>query len=301
MTQPPPTDARAQELVFTLYGDYLLGRGRPVWTGSLITLLGRLGVRPMAVRTALSRMVRRGWLTVERRSTRSYHGLTRRGLRLLEEGRRRIYHPPRAEPWDGTWYLVTYSIPEARRRVRDQLRVRLQWLGCGPLAGSVWITPHDVRNEVAEVAEALRISRHVEVFRASHLGYSDAPQLVSRCWDLEAVNARYASFIARWSSHSERCRSCKRTGGAVAVPHDCADAAECFRRRFLLVHEYRSFPLQDPFLPQALLPQGWRGEEAGRLFEAYHDVLTVPAERYVAAVVGAGDGARAGRALAVNQ
>ena len=289
MTHPSMASLHAQDVVFTLYGDYLLSRERPVWTGSLITLLGRLKLSPMAVRTALSRMARRGWLTVERRGTRSYHGLTAKGRQLLAEGRQRIYHPPRAERWDGSWHLVAFSIPETRRRVRDQLRVRLLWLGCAPLSNGLWITPHDVRREIEDIAARLRVSRHLELFHGRHLGFASDEDLVARCWDLRAVNSRYAAFIARWGGDFQGCRDCLMTGGRREVPHVCADPAECFRRRFLLVHEYRRFPLEDPYLPGALLPAGWRGEEAAQLFERYHDVLEGPAERYVKMVVEAGD------------
>ena len=60
-------------------------------------------------------MTARGWLVATRRGGRGYYGLTPRGRRLLEEGRQRIYHPPRHVTWDGAWYLVAYSIPETRR------------------------------------------------------------------------------------------------------------------------------------------------------------------------------------------
>ncbi len=170
-THLPPAGTRSQDLVFTLFGDYLLERDDPVWVGSLITLLGDLGLSPTAVRTVLSRMARKRWLFASRRGTRSFYGLTTRGRRLLEAGRQRIYHPPRDEPWDGSWYLITYSIPEERRRRRDSLRLTLLWLGCGLLSNGLWITPHDVRAEVDKVAGSLRVRRHLEVFRAEHSGF----------------------------------------------------------------------------------------------------------------------------------
>ena len=86
---------RSQDLVFTLFGDYLLARDRPVWVGALIPLLGRLGMSAPATRTALSRMTARGWLVATRRGGRGFYGLSPRGRRLLEEGRQLIYHPPR--------------------------------------------------------------------------------------------------------------------------------------------------------------------------------------------------------------
>lgn len=268
---------RSQDLVFTLYGDYLLERRGPVWVGSLIALLGRLGVSPAAVRTVLSRMARKGWLTAERRGSRSYYGLTGRGRKLLEEGRQRIYHPPRDERWDDSWHLITYSVPEDRRRLRDRLRVRLLWLGCAPLTNGLWISPHDVRARVEEVATALGISGHVEVFRARHLGFSDVHRLVAECWDLSALSARYAAFIARYGPRYERDRRQLDANGRLS-------AAGCFVRRFRLVHEYRRFPLVDPYLPRPLLPEDWHGDRAAELFEAYHDLLAGPAESFLDSV-----------------
>jgi phenylacetic acid degradation operon negative regulatory protein len=290
------TSLRSQDLVFTLYGDYLLGRRGPVWVGSLITLLGQLGLSANGVRTVLSRMTRKGWLTAERRGSRSYYGLTKRGRRLLEAGRERIYHPPRHEPWSGAWYLVSYSIPESDRRRRDQLRVKLLWLGCGPLTNGLWLTPHDVRKEVEEIADALKVRKRVEVFRAEHLGYSSTDQLVGQCWDVPAINRRYAAFLERWHpalNHCAQCRlaSTRGTGGEMFRP--CTSPEGCFVRRFQLVHEYRAFPLEDPFLPSPLLPRDWKGDEAAALFDTYHAVLADPAERYVKDICDAGEAADA--------
>ncbi|MFI5280609.1 MAG: PaaX family transcriptional regulator C-terminal domain-containing protein [Gemmatimonadales bacterium] len=279
MTQQTLPALRSQDLVFTLYGDYLLDKEGPVWTGSLITLLGDLSLSPMAVRTVLSRMVRKGWLTAQRRGNRSFHGLTRQGARLLQAGQERIHHPPKGDVWDGSWHVVSYTIPEQRRQLRDKLRVRLKWLGCGALSNGLMITPHDIRREVQEIAESLRITKYVEVFRAAHVGFSSLDRMVSQCWDLAAIDRRYASFIARWSI--SKCRTCGLSVKGQPIHAPCIDHAACFRRRFLLVHEYRSFPLDDPYLPKALLPAGWHGDEAARLFEAYHTALAGPAKQYV--------------------
>ena len=287
------TSPRSQDLVFTLYGDYLLGREKPVWVGGLITLLGHFGVSPTAARTVLSRMTQKEWLTADRRGTHSYYGLTRRGRRLLEQGRERIYHPSRPGSWSGTWYLITYSIPESNRPLRDALRVKLQWLGCGLLANGLWITPHDVRAEVREIAMALKISKRLEVFRAEHVGFSKTSDLVTQCWDLAAINRRYAAFLARWDSALDHCATCRLATARRSGTAPCTSPEDCFVRRFQLVHEYRRFPLEDPFLPPPLLPKAWKGGKAARLFETYHAVLAESAERYVRDVCDAGDSVEA--------
>lgn len=270
------TSTRPQDLVFTLYGDFLLHRSGPVWVGSLIALLQPLGLSETNVRTVLSRMAAKGWLETEREGRRSYYALTGRGRRLLEEGETRIYRPRRDGAWDGEWTVLAYSIPEEERGRRDRLRVRLEWLGFGSLGNGLWITPHDVAGRVREVAEELGVAEYVELFRGSRVGPGEPAALVAQCWDLAGLNERYGAFIDR---HLDACRSLDSDGPGSVAPRTA------YVRRFKLVHEYREFPLADPFLPRALQPRDWAGECALSLFNRYHDLLAEPADRFVEPLV----------------
>jgi phenylacetic acid degradation operon negative regulatory protein len=264
---------RPQDFVFTLMGDYLLHRPGEVWVGSLIQLLGGLGWTPAATRTVLSRMTRKGWLRASGNGRRGWYGLSEQGRALLQEGEARIYHPPRGQAWDGWWQLVAYSIPEQQRSQRDRLRLRLQWLGFGQLGNGLWISPHALQGEIKALAGALRVSGHIEVFRAQHLGFSSVEELVGFCWDLAAINRRYRAFLTR--HEAGYARACD------LVMKQRLSAQDAFVRRFRLVHAYRVFPLLDPYLPDGLLPAGWQGYAAAELFERYHDLLAEPAESCV--------------------
>jgi DNA-binding transcriptional regulator PaaX len=134
--------ARTQFMILALFGDYILQREGWAWTGSLIRLLGLLGVSSQAVRSTLSRMSRHGWLKPQRAGRNSLYALTPKARRLLEEGERRIYEP-RGQAWDGQWRVVVYSLPEAKCDLREALRRRLSWLGFGPLAPGTWVSPRD--------------------------------------------------------------------------------------------------------------------------------------------------------------
>jgi phenylacetic acid degradation operon negative regulatory protein len=269
-------DARPQDLIFTLYGDFLRQRVEPVWVGSLIGLLEPVGLTATNVRTVLSRMAGKGWLEAEREGRRSYYGLTARGRRLLEEGASRIYDPPRQDEWDGEWTLLSYSIPEDRRALRDRLRVQLSWLGFGSLGNGLWVTPHDVRERLAAVAAELEVAEYLEVFRGAHVGGSDPTRLVRQLWDLDGLNQRYEAFVAR---HLSDCVRLKEEGPDSVAP------VTAYEARFRLVHEYRAFPLLDPFLPRPLQPSDWAGECALALFRHYHDLLAAPADRFVSSLV----------------
>jgi phenylacetic acid degradation operon negative regulatory protein len=264
---------RSQDLIFTLYGDYIRHRGGEAWTGSLIKLLGLLGMSEQAVRSALSRMSRKGWLKGRRVGNKSFYSLTPKSVKLLEEGAQRIFQP-RADEWDGKWCLLTYSIPEKKRSLRNKLREKLTWLGYAPLNNATWISPRILRHKLEDLLDSLKIRDYVEIFCAEHLGFSSNQEVVDHCWDLEGLNQTYADFIAKYEPLLNEHKTKLAEGNGL-------DPSECFVQRFMLVHEYRSFPYVDPNLPTELLPDGWLGDQAIQLFREYHELLTVEANALV--------------------
>ena len=122
-------------------------------------------------------------------------------------------------------------------------------------------------------AKQLKIERHLECFQARRVNKQDVQELVAKCWDLATVNQQYLAFHARWQSDLERC--------SAGVPTGDVTHKECFAVRFNLIHEYRDFPLIDPYLPRSLLPEKWHGEDATELFHMLHEILKGPADSYV--------------------
>ncbi len=270
---------RPQDLVFTLFGEYLLDRAPAVWVGSLISLLEPFGLSAGGVRTVLSRMARKEWLSSERRGRHSYYALTPRGRRLLEEGQARIYHPHWDVDWKGQWFLLAYSIPQDARKLRDRLRDRLAWLGFGSIGNGLWISPHEVTDEIQALSEALGLREHLVCFRAERVGDMDDRELVERCWDLTALDKGYRAFIDRWHPIAFEFEE-------SAAPDD----SRSFALRFELIHEFRRFPLEDPYLPRPLLPDDWSGDRATELFRSLHDRLRGPADAWVDGVLEAEPG-----------
>lgn len=264
---------RPQDLLFTLYGEYFLRREGSVWVGSLIEILAQFGMSEASVRTVLSRMTRKGWLDVHRVGRNSFYTLSEQGRNLLEEGAARIFHPTWDRPWDGSWFLLSYSIPEIRRHLRDRLRDRLLWLGFGSLGNGLWISPHNVEAKVAEAARHLGIEAYVECFHGRRVSGRDQDRLVQECWDLPSLEAKYRRFLDRWQPEYRRCLEAARQG--------TLNPQQCFTLRFRLLHEYRIFPLEDPFLPRPLLPEQWPGRDAADLFTSLHDLLEGPAGQYL--------------------
>lgn len=263
---------RTQDLIFTLFGDYLVPRGGEMWVGHIIELMAGLETSAQAVRSTLSRMSRKGWLRSRREGRLSYYSITSKTEALIAEGTRRIYQP-RQDPWNGRWHILTYSIPETRRHLRHRLRQRLIWLGFGHLGPATWISPRDLRQEVTEIAKNLNISGKIHLFSGEYAGLSEAKTLVAQCWGLDELNRAYREFIKRHQPDWERCLEKSN--------NDDISPRTAFIRRFLLVHEYRSFPYVDPNLPPELLPNNWLGNEAIALFQNYAALLAPLANEYV--------------------
>ena len=122
-----------RSMIFTLYGDYISHYGNKIWIGSLIRLLNEFGHNDQAVRAAISRMNKQGWVQAEKQGNKSYYTLTERGVDRMEEAANRIFKL-KPEEWDGKWRIFMYSIPEEIRSIRDELRKELVWSGFGTMS-----------------------------------------------------------------------------------------------------------------------------------------------------------------------
>ncbi len=249
----------ARGLLFTVLGEFVLPGGDSAWTSALIAVLGRLGVEEKAARQALMRTAGDGWLKPERVGRRTRWHLTPAGERLLTEGRARIYGFSGAgTSWDRRWVVVLARSPETERASRHLVRTRLTWAGFGSPAPGVWVSANTDRVDEATRVLAEAGITDAQVFVGEHAGGGDVLTMVRAAWDLDDIERRYERFVTDFAD------------GAAADP---------LARLTELVHAWRRFPAIDPGLPRDLLPDGWRGVTAARLFAERHAQWTPDARR----------------------
>ena len=73
----------ARSALFDVYGDHLRSRGGQAPVAALVRILAPLDIAAPAVRTAISRMVRQGWLAAVRLDAGPGYRLTARAERRL--------------------------------------------------------------------------------------------------------------------------------------------------------------------------------------------------------------------------
>lgn len=251
---------QARSALFDLYGDYLRPRGSRAPVSALVKLLSPLGVAPPAVRTAVSRMVRQGWLHPMRLQSGPGYLLTPKAAHLLDDAAARIYRTGRIG-WDGRFDLLVLDAPVNHRDGR-----RLAFLGYGRLGEHAWVAPRAAEEAETVLAEA---AVPYERFSAGHAaGSAGAAKVVGRAWDLAGIAGAYEEFVAAQRP-------------LVTAVNARSTDEEAYAARFQLVHAWRSLVFRDPQLPAALLPARWPGAGAATFFDRHAARLRPGADRFV--------------------
>jgi phenylacetic acid degradation operon negative regulatory protein len=268
LAQDPP---RHKSLVMTLCGDAIAPHGGAFWLGSMIELLGPLGVSDRLVRTSVFRLVQEGWLVASREGRRSRYALEPKALPRFERANRRIYSAPGLD-WDGRWTFVLAPNGSIDGDLRALLRKELEWEGFAMLATGVMAHPAPDRDTLREILARVDAQGKVFVCDATELpgvGARPLPELVSSAWDLSGIVLGYRGFIDRF------------TPLLAQLEEEAPPARDAFAIRTLLIHAYRRVQLHDPMLPLALLPEPWPGSDAYELAKRIYRLTWAPAEEHL--------------------
>ncbi|WP_044895754.1 PaaX family transcriptional regulator C-terminal domain-containing protein [Bacillus alveayuensis] len=262
---------KPRSLMFTLFGEYIQHYGNEVWIGSLINMMSHFGISESSIRGAALRMVQQDFFQVRKIKNNSYYSLTNKGMRTMLDGFTRVYNK-KSDKWDGRWRILTYSVPEEKRDLRNQIRKELSLMGFGLISHGTWASPNPVEEQVMELIRDYHLEQYVILFSSSSVVSHTNEDLIEKGWDFAAIGKEYEAFIEIYQTKYDEYK--KR-----AWNNELSDE-ECFIERTKLVHEYRKLFFVDPGFPNDLLPPDWNGTKARELFFNTHQLLSVPAIRY---------------------
>lgn len=147
-------------------------------------------------------------------------------------------------PWDGKLYLITYDIPEDKKRERDYLRDYLKKLGCGRLQQSVWLTAYNPTKLISSYVGQRKLAGLVlvsDLKEGGFIGGKKAPEIVKGIYNLETLNDQYRQFCLQVENKKIKNQE--------------------------IIIEYLSILKKDSQLPFELLPGGWWGEDAYLIYQ----------------------------------
>lgn len=92
-------------------------------------------------------------------------------ISITEKGKKRLLEYniddmriERPEKWDKKWRVISFDIPEKRKKAREALREKLKDLDFYPLQKSLFIFPFPCRDEIDFIAEVFQIQKNITYF-----------------------------------------------------------------------------------------------------------------------------------------
>lgn len=264
-------ETRLTQTIITVLAVFARPEGNWMSIAALVALLSDLRVDPQTVRSAISRMKRRGTLVSEKRQGIAGYSISASTLEVLAEGDVRIFERTRAVLADG-WVLAVFSVPERERARRHELRASLTRLGFGTVTPGVWIAPGTMASEARHALDRQELSAYVDLFVGEYATSRDLSVEIGKWWDLDELARLYADFLR---THRDTHR---------AALSKTLTAQEAFERYVPMLTQWRRLPYRDPGLPLELLSPQWKGESARTLFDEMNAALQPLARRHVRAV-----------------
>lgn len=266
----------ATSLLRTFVGLHLRGLGGWIAVADLLTLLGEAGLEGASVRGTITRVKAKGLLASERRGGEPGYRLGAGAEAMLARGDRRIFAYRQQGDYEG-WCLVSYSVPEAQRSIRQRLRRHLSALGCGFVADGLAVAPEHLAGEIEEMLTFLGLRAHARLFTGARLMPGGGEP--SDWWDLPGIAARHEAFLAAHES-----------------PFGQEGEEAAFVAHLRLVDDWRRIPELDPGLHGTMLPADWPGERSVAVFQARMNAWQEPARAHVRALAAKDGGASPTRA-----
>ncbi|WP_323772374.1 PaaX family transcriptional regulator C-terminal domain-containing protein [Antarctobacter sp.] len=213
---------RVWSLLVTVFGD-LARDGASIPAAVLGEITARIGIKPEAMRVALHRLRKDGWIDSTRQGRSSLYRLTSGGRAQAVAASPRIYAVD--PPADRAFLVLTDPASP------------LDWGG-----GDIWVTPHAVLTaHPPQGAEAF----------ATPLNAAQVLPRWMRAKTCDDTTAALSTDLAVRLARLERALD-------GADPPDPVQAAAL---RVLIVHSWRRIVLKAPELPDYVLPDIWAGPE----------------------------------------
>lgn len=223
---------RVWSLLVTVFGELARAEGAQI-SGALVRhLCDLIGYRPEAVRVALHRLRKDGWIESHRQGRTSDYRLTDWGRAQSAEASPRIYA---ATALAARAYLVVQEPGQSSRAVagRDALLAPGVWLTATPPGAAAAPGVAEAPGAAAAFVTALAPGQRLPGWMEERLGPPE----------LRALAAPLALALAALEAQAPALR---------ALPPDQAAAL-----RVLVVHEWRRVALRCPVLPDHVFASDW--------------------------------------------
>ena len=150
------------------------------------------------------------------------------------------------KPWKGWWTVVAFDIPESQSRIRKSIRQQLLQIGFAQWQKSVYVSPHDISDDLNKIVKANNLQNLVVPMIAKRILAGDDWSFAKSLYKIDNIAAGYQEIIKTADKEIDQTK---------------------FR---YLMNRYFEILGSDPFLPVGLAPKdGYGREQALKTLKAY--------------------------------
>ena len=146
-------------------------------------------------------------------------------------------------PWKGWWLVVAFDIPETDKKIRESIRKQLTHIGFVQWQKSVYVSPHDIADDLAKLLKGNNLENKVVPMIAKRILAGNDWDFARRLFHIDQIEADYRQLE----------ESLKSFQNSKMNPR------EFLRRKF---SQYINILHHDPFLPVGLAPKAGYGRES---------------------------------------
>lgn len=219
---------RVWSIVISIFGELVQPRKQSISVQELLALTGHVDIEENALRTALSRLAKEGWVEREKQGRLAFYSLSETGKKTFLAASERIYNHSFESP-SSDWNLAFFKEPIST--VKDPVPVGFTLSRQWQLINREDINKLDSSDVVLFPTKAV-----------------DVPDWALDKLVPEALNRQYSELLADLSHLNADPGVIKQLSPLSALV-----------LRYLLIHAWRRLVLRHPLVPQGLLPASWPG------------------------------------------
>ena len=241
-------DLRVWSIIVTIFGDMAQNAGDEISGAVISALTERMGIKPAAMRVALHRLRKDGWIESVRDGRISRYHLSDHGRAESASASGKIYGD---RDLAGPWQLLV--LPPLGHEERMRAERHLIGIDYAPLGSSTYLG------------------------RAAPIGLDVEPFAMEVCWRRVPDWLKSSLASRELSDAYDDLRNRLEAVADLLHSNRPASPLEIVTLRALIVHHWRRLVLRHPDLPAAFYPDRWPGETCRTLVSDLLEGLSRPA------------------------